>query len=69
MQYICRNKKCQRIFLDESPFDSCLGVQKWKYCPQCVEAGFVNPDVRPISEAKKNQIINMHRAKKLKRSI
>lgn len=49
MQFLCKNPKCGRIFLDEDLTGSMI-PQKWKYCTSCVEEyKFINPD-KPIKK-------------------
>lgn len=46
IQHICKNKKCDRIFLDKD-LTNADAPQTWKYCPICVRLGFINPTERP----------------------
>lgn len=47
MQYTCKNKKCQRAFIDED-LRGRMTPETWKYCPECVEKhGFINPIGKP----------------------
>jgi len=57
---------CDRAFLDVEPFPGCMSVQTWKYCDDCVKKGFKNPDKKPVSENKQNQMNKMREAKRLK---
>ena len=62
IQHICKNKNCEHIFLDKD-LGQWKEVQKWKYCPACVAAGSINPEVKPISEANKNHLEKMRLTK------
>lgn len=55
IQHICKNKECDRIFLDKEPFYGCQGVQKWKYCPECEKNGFVSPDYKSVRKKRLNK--------------
>jgi len=48
--HFCRNRSCNVGWIDED-LTNATSPPKWKYCPECVQQGFVNPDRPPKSEA------------------
>jgi len=59
IQHVCKNIRCERIFIDKEPRPGCMSVQTWKYCPECVKSGFINPATKPISEEKSERAKKM----------
>ena len=62
--HTCKNKECGRAFNDLDLTNAHSRPPEWKYCPQCVAVGKVNPDKPPV----RPQIEKMHLALKQKRS-
>ncbi len=66
VSHTCRNKNCEAAFMDKDTTNAKMRSPSWKYCPACVQAGFVNPERKPLTQGQKDTIIKMHEAKKRK---
>ena len=66
MNYVvhyCCNKNCNNAWVDEDLTNAKSLPPTWKYCPECVSKGFVNPEKPPLTEAQKQKLKKMQQAK------
>ena len=62
MTHTCRNSKlkvndpnyCFNAFVDIDKHNAKNLPPTWKYCPECVAKGFINPDKKPLRDDQKN---------------
>lgn len=55
--HVCKNRKCNRAWLDEDLTNAKDRPPRWKYCPECCEKyGFVNPEFPPKKELSQKQL-------------
>lgn len=52
VSHTCHNSECQRAFMDVDSTHTRSKSPDWKYCPECVAKGLINPDKKPISDIK-----------------
>ena len=67
IQYICKNSKCDNIFLAED-IGNWSEPQKWRYCPECEAKGFEVIRKKPITENLANRMQKL-RSKKRSNNI
>lgn len=68
--HYCKNPKCNNAWIDEDLTNAKSRPPRWKYCSECCEKGFVNPETPPKKQLSKKQweIINRNKFQKRKKS-
>ena len=47
MLHYCKDRQCNVGFIDADLYNN-SSPPKWKYCPECVSKGRVNPNRKPV---------------------
>lgn len=65
--HFCKNPKCNNCWVDEDLTNAKSRPPKWKYCPDCVKQGYINPDKPLLTDLQKRKLELMNQARCNKR--